>query len=64
MVRGLACSPVTTTVNASLTPEEIENFHLDDPTHFEKNMILWPVLDKTDRKGLERLWDMALSQRK
>lgn len=64
VVRGLACSPVTTTVNASLTPEEIENFHLDDPTHFEKNMILWPVLDKTDRKGLERLWDMALSQRK
>ena len=63
-IRGLACAPVTTTVNAKLTPEEIERFHLDDPTHFEKNRILWKILDKTDRKGLERLWEKAMEKRK
>jgi spermidine/putrescine transport system substrate-binding protein len=61
-VRGLACAPVTTTVTAILTNEEIKHFHLDDPTHFEKNRILWKVLDKIDRNGLKRLWDNALKQ--
>lgn len=63
-IRGLACAPVTTTVNAKLTPEEISQFHLDDPSHFGKNRILWQVLDKKDRNGLKRLWDNALKQRK
>ncbi len=34
--RGLACPPVTTTVQTKLTPEEIEQFHLDDSTHSRK----------------------------
>ncbi len=63
-VRGLACAPVTTTVKAKLTQEEIEQFHLDDPSHFEKNRILWKILSKKDRKGLDRLWTEALTARK
>jgi len=64
VVRGIGCTPVTTTVRDRLMPEEIERFHLDDPTHFEKNRILWKSLGKQDRKGLNRLWDKALKQRK
>ncbi len=63
-VRGLACAPVTTTVQAKLTPEEIAQFHLDEPSHFEKNRILWKILGKKDRKGLEGLWTDALAGRK
>ncbi len=63
-VRGLASAPVTTTVKSSLTDEEIKQFHLDDPSHFEKNRILWKVLDKKDRNGIKRLWENALKQRK
>ncbi|MCG8616487.1 MAG: extracellular solute-binding protein [Desulfobacterales bacterium] len=63
-VRGLACSPVTTTVTHKLTPEEISMLHLDDPEHFEKNRILWEVLDQRQRNGIRMLWNKALSQRK
>ncbi|MCP4716718.1 MAG: extracellular solute-binding protein, partial [Deltaproteobacteria bacterium] len=63
-VRGLACAPVTTTVKAKLTAEEVAQFHLDDPGHFQKNRILWKVLGKQDRKGLKSLWDAALAKRK
>lgn len=62
-VRGLACAPVTTTVNAKLTAEEIKQFHLDDPSHFANNRILWPVLEKKDRNGLNKLWTAALKKR-
>lgn len=61
-IRGLACGPVTTTVTARLTPEEVAQFHLDEPAHFENNRILWAILDKKDRKGLQRLWDNALKR--
>ncbi len=64
IVRGIGCTPVTTTIRDRLTPEEIERFHLDDPTHFEKHRILWKSLGKRDRKGLNRLWNKALKQRK
>lgn len=63
VVRGLASSPVTTTVKARLTQEEIRQFHLDDPSHFAKNRILWKTLDKKDRNGLKRLWKNALKHR-
>ncbi|MDM8549883.1 extracellular solute-binding protein [Desulfobacterales bacterium HSG2] len=63
-VRDLFAAPVTTTVRASLTPEEVEDFHLDDPAHFEKKRILWPVLKKRNRQGLRELWENALRQRK
>ncbi len=58
-VRGLACAPVTSGVAASLTEDEIQSLHLDDPQHFEKNRILWKILDKKDRNGLKRLWEKA-----
>ncbi len=61
-IRGLACAPVTTSVKSKLTPEEVAQFHLDDPTHFEKNRIMWKALAKKDRKGLEKLWNDALKK--
>ncbi len=64
LVRTVLFEPVTTTVSSRLTPEEIANFHLDDSAYFEKNRILWPVLEKTDRKGIKRLWDDAVAKRK
>ncbi|MDM8549676.1 extracellular solute-binding protein [Desulfobacterales bacterium HSG2] len=64
IVRGAGCGPVTTTVRDRLTPEEIERFHLDAPSHFEKHRILWKPMGKRDRKGLKRLWNKALKQRK
>ncbi len=63
-VRGLACAPVTTTASKKLTAQEIAKLHLDDPTHFQKNRILWKVLSKKNRKGLKRLWDQALLKQK
>lgn len=63
-VRGLACAPITTTVKAKLTVEEIAQFHLNDPSHFQKNRILWKVLKKKDRNGLKRLWEDAMKKRK
>jgi spermidine/putrescine-binding protein len=62
-VHGLASAPVTVTVKNSLTTEEIKRFHLDDPGHFEKNRLLWKVLDQNDRKGLKSLWTNAMSGR-
>jgi spermidine/putrescine-binding protein len=60
VVRGLACAPVTETIKTKLSAEEIAQYHLDDPTHFEKNRILWKILGKRDRKGLNSLWSDAL----
>ncbi len=62
VVRGLACPPTTTTVAAKLSPEEVRQFHLDDPTHFEKSRLLWQTLNKRDRQGLERLWKNAVQK--
>lgn len=64
VVRGIGSGPIVSTIMDDLTPDEIERFHLNDPTHFKDNRILWPILEKTDRKGLERLWDKALRTRK
>ncbi len=65
IVREMGAGQVTATVRDKLTPEEIERLHLDHPAgHFEKYHILHKVLEKTDRKGLRRLWDKALKERK
>ncbi len=64
IVRGIGSVPVVTTIMDDLTSDEVERFHLKDPTHFKNNRILWPTLGKTDRKGLKRLWDKALGARK
>ncbi|MCP4716858.1 MAG: hypothetical protein GY868_17175 [Deltaproteobacteria bacterium] len=61
---GLYCLPVVTTIVSKLTPEEVERCNLDDPNHYKNNRILWPTLQKLNRKGLKRLWDKALKIRK
>ncbi|MCP4345324.1 MAG: extracellular solute-binding protein [Desulfobacterales bacterium] len=61
--RQLLLSPVTTTVAARLTPEEIVQHHLDNVKLFEKYNILFPRLGKLDRQGLKRLWEHALKQK-
>ncbi len=64
VVRGIGAMPVTATVREKLTPEEVEQFGLDDPAHFEKNCILLKPMQKKDRDGFKRLWENALKQRK
>jgi len=61
---GMGGTPVAATVRDRLTPEEIDQFYLDDPTHFEKHRILRKTMGKRDWKGLKRLWNKALKQRK
>ncbi len=60
VVRGMFCTPTTATVKEVLTTEETEKLHLDDPGHFEASVILWNILEKQDRKGFQRLWNMAV----
>jgi len=62
IVRHMGAEPVTTRVKEVLTPKEIEFLNLDDPD-FASRYILWPTLDKRDRKGLKRLWDKAIGLR-
>jgi len=64
LVREVGVTPVVTSIMDELTPEEITKFHLDDPSFFKNYRVLWPTLKKADRKGLKRLWDKALKQRK
>lgn len=55
--------PVVTSIKDKLNPEEVKRYHLDDPNYFKNKMILWPTLNKTDRRGLKRLWDKAMKAR-
>jgi spermidine/putrescine-binding protein len=61
-VAGGGTTPVVTTIMDQLSPEDIKRFHMDDSDFFKNNMVLWPTLNKIDRKGLKRLWDKALKQ--
>lgn len=63
LTRELMWASISTTVKEKLTPEMVQRFHLDDPTHFEKHRHLLKLMDKLDRKGLRRLWDKALKRR-
>ncbi len=64
MVQAVGVGPVVTSIMGKLSPEEVKRFHLDDPTYFKKNRILWPTLKKAERKGFKRLWDKALKDSK
>ncbi len=57
--RSLGYFPVNLMTKEQMTPEEIEKFHLDDPTYFQENFIPWPLLDKQTRTGFELLWKKA-----
>lgn len=63
VVQGIGIVPIVTTVMEKLTLNEIARFHLDDPDHFKNNRILWPLLSKTNRRGLKRLWEKAMKTR-
>ncbi len=58
-VRGLGCPPVTVSVNEHLTSAEIAEFHLDDPSYFAENIILWRPLSKATRAGFDAMWNKA-----
>ena len=60
---GIGITPVVSTIKDKLNPDQVKRFHLDDPNHFKNSRILWPTLNKFDRKGLKRLWDKALNQK-
>jgi len=63
-IAGDGLWPVVTGIKDKLSPEEVKRYHLGDPNYFKNNMILWPTLNKIDRKGLKRLWDKAMKTRK
>ncbi|KPA13303.1 spermidine/putrescine ABC transporter substrate-binding protein [Candidatus Magnetomorum sp. HK-1] len=64
IVRFMGAEPITTTIKNTLTKDEIKTLGLDNPSLFNKKYILFPTLEKTDRKGLKRLWKKAMSERK
>ncbi len=55
VVRGLGSAPVNLNIKDMLTPEEVADYHLDDPDYFQNNLIPWPVLDSKSRKGFNLL---------
>jgi len=63
-VVGGGTTPVVNTIKEKISQEDIKRFHMDDPDYFKNNMVLWPTLNKIDRKGLKRLWDKALKESK
>ena len=63
MARQRGLPPTVFTVKSFFTPEEIASFHLDNIDYYKKQRILWPILGKTARKGIKRLWNKAMQQR-
>ncbi len=59
VVRGLASAPVTESIKNHLNPDEIADFHLDDPRYFAETFILWQPLKKKDRDGFRAMWKEA-----
>ncbi|MCP4714458.1 MAG: extracellular solute-binding protein [Deltaproteobacteria bacterium] len=58
-VRNISQFPVNLSIRDRMTPEEIETFHLDDPTYFKKDFILWKTLSRLNQTGLRRIWKRA-----
>lgn len=58
-VRNIAQFPVNLSIQDRLTPEENATFHLDNPSYFKKNLILWDVLSRNNQTGFRRLWKQA-----
>ena len=55
VVRGLGSAPVNLSIKDQLNPDEVKMYHVDDPDYFQKNLILWPVLDNRSRTGFKLL---------
>lgn len=61
--RTLNLSPITVSAKNHLRPEEIAEFHLDDPEYFSKQYMLWPIIQtKRERNGMKFLWDQAVKK--
>ncbi|MCP4578462.1 MAG: hypothetical protein GY846_19485, partial [Deltaproteobacteria bacterium] len=58
-VRNISQFPVNLSIRDRMTPEEIVTFHLDDPTYFKKDIILWKTLSRLNQTGLRRIWKRA-----
>ncbi|GAA3925019.1 ABC transporter substrate-binding protein [Litoribacillus peritrichatus] len=64
IVRGIGSAPVNASIKNQLTPEEVSQFHLNDPDYFKNNRILWPTLTTRQRNFFKALWDRALKASK
>ena len=62
LTHELMWTTISTTVKNQLSPETVQRLHLDDPTHFKTHRHLLKRMKKLDRKGLKRLWNMALEK--
>lgn len=62
IVRGIGSAPVNTTIKDRLTVKEVALYHLDDPTYFKNQRILWPTLSTRQRNFFKSLWNDALKE--
>ncbi len=61
LLRNIGSYPVIDRLTKQATADEISRFGLDDPTHFQKNFILWKPLDARSTNGFKGLWEDARS---
>lgn len=60
VVNNLTSAPVTQNIVDSLSQEQIQEFHLNDPEYFAKYRHVYPtIMEKRNRNGLKILWDDA-----
>lgn len=62
VVKGLGSDPVNIQTKKLLTQDEIAAHHLEDPEYFSKKRVLWPVMTKRNRNGLNLLWQGAMKK--
>jgi len=48
-------SPVNNKASKYLTAQQVKEFHLDDPSFFKTNIILWPTLIDRDQKAINSI---------
>jgi len=58
-VRSIGQFPVNLSIKEHLTPEEVKIYHLDDPSYFKNNLILWKVLSTRHQNGFKVMWEKA-----
>ncbi len=63
-VRDIGQFPVNLSIKEHLTPEEFKMYHLDDPSYFKNNLILWKALPTRHQNGFKKMWEKAKRNRK
>ena len=58
-LRNIGQFPVNLSIASQLTEDEIKTYHLDEPSYFKDNLILWEVLDQRQQNGFRRMWENA-----